>query len=502
MSIKEKFNAFIHNPSFTIKEQLGYAGGIFGNAMGQDCVYTYSSKFNRDFQMIEPGRLNIIENASTILSFIVPPIAGSILDRPTLPGKRSTAKSILRIMPVPFALTSLLLFVVPSNSAVVNLAWCFILTIIFEAVDAFFDMAMTTISLRMTTNPNDRKNFYTISSLAAALGSMLPGWILPIVVEKFDDISQQKWAHFFVAMCFCVLGIAVMYAPYFTLNEKVGITPGKKEEKVVWTKEKLLSVLRNRPFMIVMIASIFETIRKVTYDLLPDLYRETFDNYGMKAAIDAISGTLSYIGLFLVPVIGSKLSARTMIAGSHFYSAAFYGMIALLGSKFDLSRIRKIRYFIGVLIGFSGMPNSGMEASRKIIIADSTDYMEWYSGQKYGEGIRSDGLLVATQSIVGKINQLIRVNIKNLSLKAIGYKSGSTNVSGKAVKVVQSDKTLKGIYFVVALCGFIGNLLPGLIMLFDNYTGKRKELILSELRERRAAAEIESEEEAKNIPAQ
>ena len=89
----EKLSASLHkithNPSFTVKEQLGYAGGMFGNAMGQDCVYTYSSKFNRDFQMIDPGRLNILETASMILSFLVPPVAGSLLDRPVRENKKS-----------------------------------------------------------------------------------------------------------------------------------------------------------------------------------------------------------------------------------------------------------------------------------------------------------------------------------------------------------------------------------------------------------------------------
>ena len=497
-SLKEKLEVIKNNPSFTLKEQLGYSGGIFGNAMGQDCVYTYSSKFNRDFQMIDAGRLNIMENFSTILSFIVPPIAGPILDKQTPPGKRSTAKQILRITPVPFALTSLLLFVVPSSSPLINLVWSFAFTILFETVDAFFDMAMTTISLRMTTNPNDRKNFYTVSSLASTLGSMLPGWILPIVVGKFADINQQKWAHFFVALAFCILGVSVMLAPYFTLNEKVNITPHEGEEKITWNKEKIKAILHNKPFMIAMLASIFETIRKVTYDLLPDLYRETFNKYEMKTVIDMISGSLSYVGLFLVPIIGAKVSARTMLVGSHLYSASFYTIIALLGSKFDISRIRKIRYLIGVLIGFSGMPNSGMEAARRIIVADSTDYMEWYSEKNYGVPIRSDGLLVAVQSIVGRINALIRVNIKNLSLKAIGYESGRVDAAGNAVKIVQSDKTLKGIYFVVALCGAIGNFLPAIMFSLDRFTGKRRKAILLELddmREKRREAENEGSAE-------
>ena len=79
MSLKEKISAKIHtvthNPSFTVKEQLGFASGMFGNAMGQDCVYTSSSKFNRDYQGIPAERLNILETASMTLGFFVPPVA-------------------------------------------------------------------------------------------------------------------------------------------------------------------------------------------------------------------------------------------------------------------------------------------------------------------------------------------------------------------------------------------------------------------------------------------
>jgi len=344
----------------------------------------------------------------------------------------------------------------------------------------------------MTTNAKDRKNFYTIASLAGSLGSMLPGWLLPIVVEKFSDINEQKWAHFFVALFFCVLGVSVMHAPYFTLNEKVNVTPKEGEEKVTWNRKKISAILHNKPFMITMLASVFETIRKVTYDLLPDLYRETFDNYGMKAFIDMISGSLSYVGLFLVPIIGNYVSGRTMLVGGHLYSTAFYTAIALFGAKFNLTRVRKWRYLVGVLIGLSGMPNSGMDAARKIIVADSTDYMEWYSEKHLGEAIRSDGMLVAAQSIVGQLNKLIRVNVKNLSLMAIGYQSGKKDAAGNTIKVVQSDSTLKGIYFVVALCGAIGNFLPAVMYSLDRFTGKRRDEILQELdvmRQKRIAAE-------------
>ena len=209
MGIKDKISGmiynFTHNPSFTVKEQLGFSGGMFGNCMGQDCVYTYSDKFNRDFQGIDPRHLIAMGNATNILSFIVPPFAGALLDRPVREGKMSNTKRILLTAPFPFAITSMLLFVVPTGSPVRNLIWSLVLTILFETVDTFFDMSMSTISLRMTENPKDRKNFYTISSLAAQLGSMLPGWLLPIVIGRFESANDQKWAYFFVALVFCIL---------------------------------------------------------------------------------------------------------------------------------------------------------------------------------------------------------------------------------------------------------------------------------------------------------
>ena len=488
MGIKDKINSVLHNESFTVKEQLGYAGGMFGNAMGQDCVYTYSDTFNRDFQNIDPGHLIWMGNATTVLSFLVPPFVGGLLDRPVIPGKQSNTKKILKIMPLPFALTSMLLFVVPSGSPIINLVWSFVLTILFETVDTFFDMALGTLSLRMTANPSDRKNFYTVASLAAALGSMLPGWLLPIVLGRIQNANDQKWGYFFVALVFCVLGVSTMYAPYFTLNEKGGVTVKVNEkEDIQWNRHTVMAILRNRPFMVSMVATVFETVRQVTYNMLPYLYKNTFADYGMKAIIDMISGALSYVGLLAVPFVGARVTARNLLIGSYTYSGVFYTAMSLFAVKFDLEKIRRLRYAIGILLGFSGMPNSGMSAARKILVADSTDYMEWETEKRYGSPIRSDGMLTAVQSITGRINALLRINIHSISMKAIGYKSGQQDETGKAIEVVQSDKTLKGIYLVTTLCGVIGNFVPGLIYFFDNFTGKRRTDIMEELKQMRAA---------------
>lgn len=56
------------------------------------------------------------------------------------------------------------------------------------------------------------------------------------------------------------------------------------------------------------------------------------------------------------------------------------------------------------------------------------------------------------------------------------------------VEAVQTPETLHGIFLLVAVPGIIGNLIPGIIMMFDNFTGKRKEKIMAELEVIRAEA--------------
>lgn len=503
MSAKQKLLAlkstYLDNESVSNKEQLGYAGGIFGNAMGQDSIGTFAGNFGRDYAGLTNAMSAVKDNVSTILSFIIPPIAGALYDMPIKKGKRSHLRTALLVAPIPFAITSMLLFIVPTNSATYNFVWTLFLSILFSITDTFYDIALSSLGLKMVSDPADRKKFYTFESIASTLGSLLPGGIIPIVVGMAKTPVREQWSYFFVALGFCIIGVAAMYAPYMTIEERVGFfTPSedKNEEKVNWNKDTVSALLHNRPFMVLMASNIFETIRKVTYDTLIYLYKNTFDDLPMKTIVESISGALSYVGLMAVPFVGKKISAKAMLAGGYYYTGFFYAIISSFNINFNLERVRKLRYIPGMCIAFAGMPNAAQGAARKIIVGDSTDYMEWYSEKKYGVPVRSDGLLCAAQNIVAKITSLIKVNLTNGLLAVIGYKSKDLKTGEAAV---QTPQTLKGIYTMISLCGLIGNILPALCFLFDNYSGKRKDTIyeeLVEMRRRRGVLENELADES------
>ncbi len=478
--LKEKLNAFKNNPDVALKEQVGYVSGIFGNCMGQDSVSTYTDQFMYDYMGLNSGHIVTMKSVTTGVNILIAPIVGVLLDN-NHSGK-GNARRFMMASAIPFTLSSILLFVVPSASLTFNLLWSFILYLTFNIADTFFDVALSTLSVRMTPNAKSRKNFYTVAQIASTLGSLLPGGLVPIIIDMMDgDYNSEKWAFFTVALLFGVLGLFAMLVPCMTLKERNLVLPPKTEKKV---KIDYKLILLNRPLLLLSLSQCVDSIRQVCYNSLPFFYKQTLNNYGMKTFVEAGSATLSYGYLLSIPFIGKKLSSRDIVVISYLHTGICYLLLALFGYK-NL-------WIVGILIALGGLPNAGMNAARRVLLADSTDYMEWKSYKKYGVAQRNEGMVFAFNTMVSRVSALWKEILVNGGLALIGYQSAQ-RVNGEMVEAIQTPETLHGLFLLVVIPGIIGNLLPALIMAFDNFTGKRKEKIMAELEEIRAEAKERQE---------
>jgi Na+/melibiose symporter-like transporter len=171
-----------------------------------------------------------------------------------------------------------------------------------------------------------------------------------------------------------------------------------------------------------------------------------------------------------------------MMVYGYLYSGFCYLLLLLVGYQ--------SLWLVGAVIAISGFPNGMMHAAKKIILADSTEYMEWKTWKKYGTPIRSDGMVFALHSMANRINIFFSSIFLPLGLTVIGYVSAQV-INGETVEVTQSAATLRGIFYLVTIPGIAGNFLPSLIMFFDNYTGKYKEDILAELAQMHADEKAE-----------
>lgn len=480
--LKEKFESLKNNPDVALKEQIGYVSGVFGNCMGQDSVGTYTDQFMYDYMGLKSSHIVTMKSVTTGVNILIAPIVGALLDNNH--STKGNARRFMMASAIPFTLSSILLFIVPSASITFNLIWSFLLFLLFNISDTFFDVALSTLSVRMTPNAKSRKNFYTVAQFASTLGSMLPGGMVPIIIElQGNDYAKEKWAFFTVALIFGVLGMFTMLVPCMTLKERNLIVPPQTEKKV---KIDYKLILMNRPLLLLSLSQCVDSIRQVCYNSLPFFYKQTLNKYSMKTYVEMASSALSYGGLLSVPFIGKKLSSRDIVVAGYLHTGICYLLLLIFGYK--------SLWLVGILIALGGLPNAGMNAARRVLLADSTDYMEWKSYKKFGVAQRNEGMVFAFSTMVSRISALWKELLVNGGLALIGYQSAQM-INGEMVEAVQTPETLHGIFLLVAVPGIIGNLLPALIMSFDNFTGKRKEKIMAELEIIRAEAKEKSSEE-------
>ena len=478
---KEKLQKFMDNPDVAFKEQMGYVSGVFGNCMGQDSVSTYTDQFMYDYMGLKSSHVVAMKSTTTAVNILIAPIVGAMLDN-NRSGK-GNARNFMMAAAIPFTIASVLLFVVPSASLMFNVIWSFVLYLTFNIADTFYDVALSTLSVRMTPNAKSRKNFYTVAQIASTLGSMFPGWLVPIIIEaRGGDYNSEKWAFFSVALLFGIMGLFTMLIPSMTLKERNIVLPPKDDKKI---KIDYKLILLNRPLLLLSLCNCIESVRRVCYNSLPFFYKQTLNKYGMKAYVEMGSSALSYAGLFSVPFLGRKLSSRDIVVSGYMLTGICYILLAIMGYG-NL-------WVVGILIALGGLPNAGMSAAKRVLLADSTDYMEWKSYKKYGVAQRNEGMVFAFSTMVSRIADLWKELLVNGGLALIGYKSAQM-IDGQMVEAVQSPETLHGIFLLVVVPGILGNLLPGIIMMFDNFTGKRKEKIMAELEIIRAEAKAKLEE--------
>ncbi len=470
MNLKEKFNSIKNNPEFTLKELLGYASGSFGNSMGQDCVSTYTDQFFYDYMGLRKEQNLTLKAITKGVNIVTSPMIGMLLDN------TGSAKKFMTLSAIPLTVSSVLLFFVPTGSLTFRLIWSFLLFLLFNVADTFYDISLLTMSSRMTVTAGPRKTFYTVAQFASTLGSTLPGGLVPVIIDAQDgDYASEKWIFFVVALIFGILGLITMLVPCLTLKERLALTPKVKEKTPA---VDLKVIMMNRPLLLLSLSQIIDSVRQVCYSALPFFYKQTMNNYGMKTVVEICSSTLSYIGLASVPFIGKKLSSRDMVSYSYLLTGTCYTLLALLGYG--------NKFIVGALIAIGGFPNAGMNAARRVLLADSADYMEWKSYKKLGISLRNEGMIFSFNTMCSRISSLWKDLMIDIGLGLIGYKSATVDSSGQSVEAIQTPETIKGIFLLVVIPGIIGNLVPGLIMRFDNFTGKNKEKIMAELNEIRA----------------
>jgi len=301
-------------------KKIIYALGQFGWSLGSFGVmnllyYFYDSNIQLDGSRMFPlylgsaAVLGIIAALSRVFDGITDPIIAGLSDRSKSSfGRRRT---FMAIGALPFAVLSLLVFLPPSGSNVINTLWLMVMTFLFYLFMTMYVTPFFALLSELGHTPSERLQLSTMISITWALGFMTGNgaYAFQGVLEK-GGFSPLNSFHM-VLGGFALLSFIFMILPVISIDEKKYCQEHSSDEG---SFQAVLRAFKNKDFL-------FFTLSDFTYFL-------------------ALTFIQTGISFYIIQLLGlPKEMASTLMLVLFLMSFVFYvpvGFIALKVGKKNL----------------------------------------------------------------------------------------------------------------------------------------------------------------------
>uniref|UniRef100_UPI003FEEC839 MFS transporter n=1 Tax=Candidatus Fimivicinus sp. TaxID=3056640 RepID=UPI003FEEC839 len=464
------------------KEKLSFTVAAFGRSG----IYTIMTMFYMVFlvDVVFQGMKNAGVTASSIIlagrifDAANDPIMGMIVDRTRT--KWGKMRPYLLFSPVPIAITTVLLFWAPGfASDGAKIAYAAVTYILWGVMFTIQDVPFWGLSAVITPNEQERTSFLSTARLGSTFGGILPSLLIPVLRNSTLGLKN---GYLVGATIFALLGAALSSLAFFNTKERV-----EQSEKTPSLKESVQMVAKNKVLLIVIMAAILGStmvIANISADYISNYLILQNGNNGFVPKGTVLTTLTIAIGVGMVPAMAvfpllrKKFSLKQIYIGS-----SLFGVVAHMACYLIfVGNVEHINlYLLWVCLFFMGFPLGIYNVITYALIADSVDYIEWKTGK------RSEGVCFAFQTFLSKVTAGIAGVATGIVLDKGGYiepDPTQLDAMGKQILATQSPDTLKWLLFMVTVLPAIGFALTIIPMLFNDYTGKKKDQIQQELSER------------------
>ena len=464
------------------KEKLSFTVAAFGRSG----IYTIMTMFYMVLlvDVVFQGMKNAGVTASSIIlagrifDAANDPIMGMIVDRTRT--KWGKMRPYLLFSPVPIAITTVLLFWAPGfASDGAKIAYAAVTYILWGVMFTIQDVPFWGLSAVITPNEQERTSFLSTARLGSTFGGILPSLLIAVLRNSTLGLKN---GYLVGATIFALLGAALSSLAFFNTKERV-----EQSEKTPSLKESVQMVAKNKELLIVIMAAILGStmvIANISADYISNYLILQNGNNGFVPKGTVLTTLTIAIGVGMVPAMAvfpllrKKFSLKQIYIGS-----SLFGVIAHMACYLIfVGNVEHINlYLLWVCLFFMGFPLGIYNVITYALIADSVDYIEWKTGK------RSEGVCFAFQTFLSKVTAGIAGVATGIVLDKGGYiepDPTQLDAMGKQILATQSPDTLKWLLFMVTVLPAIGFALTIIPMLFNDYTGKKKDQIQQELSER------------------
>ena len=488
---------------FGIRDKLAYAAGDLGCNMSFGLKGTVQT-FWLVYMFMETGLFSILLLLVQAWDAINDPLIGSLIDSDRRKYKIGKYKTYIAIGATGLLVGGAAVFLPFPNASTIVKAVLFVVGyIIWDAAYTMANVPYGTMLNIVTTDDQERASLSVFRSIGGAVGGMLPGIILPMLIwnKVTFDPANPTW---FLDKIEIPEGAESAFAPEnFLKNPITGeayqagdavlspLTGGQIEvllgERVFWAA--LIMGVIGFVFFMLMIKNI--TIRGDEYAQL----NQEGEKINLVKSLGtfmknrpAVGCTIAAMGMFLG--MQSASTANTIMFATHFGQAALSGLVMMVGflpmflfmpfatklvKKYGKKEVASIGSIAGLVGGailcvfplcpmnlqlivymlglvFFGLGMGFYNCVSWAMMGDAIDYQEW----KFGK--REESVVYALHSFFRKLAQGVgpAAVIFIMGTSLIGYEEALGTIGQSAETAGRLCWLVAGLYAFSAICQFVG----------------------------------------------
>ena len=488
---------------FGIRDKLAYAAGDLGCNMSFGLKGTVQT-FWLVYMFMETGLFSILLLLVQAWDAINDPLIGSLIDNDHKKYKMGKYKTYILIGAIGLLVGGAAVFMPFPNASTVLKAILFVLGyLIWDAAYTMANVPYGTMLNIVTTDDQERASLSVFRSIGGAVGGMLPGIILPMLIwQKVTfDPANPTW---FLDKIEIPEGAESAFAPENFLTNPVTGEAYKLGDKVLspLTGGQIEVLLGDRVFFAALIMGIIGfiffilmikniTIRGNEYAHLNQEGEKINLIKSLGAFLKnrpAVGCTIAAMGMFLG--MQSASTANTIMFATHFGQASLSGLVMMVGflpmfifmpfatklvKKYGKKEVASIGSIAGLIGGailcvfplcpkdiqlivymaglvFFGLGMGFYNCVSWAMMGDAIDYQEW----KFGK--REESVVYALHSFFRKLAQGVgpAAVIAIMGTPLIGYVSALGTIGQSAETAANLCWLVAGLYTFSAICQFVG----------------------------------------------
>ncbi len=402
-------------------ERFSYGCGDFGC----NIIYTAMSAFllfyYTDYAGVSALAVGTIMMVSRFFDGISDVIMGVIVDRTR--SKYGKARPWLLRMCIPFALSGILLFSVPTSwASAPKLVYVFITynlvsTVIYTAINVPY----SALNALMTQDPYERSVLSIFRNLLATAGTLTINTFTLPLVEYFGD-NTSAWTKTFCV--FGLLAVAAFLVNFFGTKERVrSVASESGNVEVVPFGAGIKALFRNKYWiMMTGMLALFFLMYSVNGGATVYYAKDILGDRNLVGTINGIFNVVQIAAMFFIAMLVKKYGKRNVFA-----LGLVLDIIGMLVLNFSGGAISLI--VISSVI--RGVGNACGGATMWAMVSDTIDYGEWKTG------VRTEGLVNSACSFGYKIGNGIGSALLGLILEVGGYVGEAAAQSASALASIK-----------------------------------------------------------------